>query len=214
VVKASTPQSFSTDTWLQASWQEFLALTAQPEYQEGRFYYEQGLMRLEMSPVDPNHGRNNSLIARVISLFATLKNIRIVEYTNVSYRKIGVRECQPDSSFYIGGEFKLPPATNSPVNLDEYDSPTLVIEVASTTLNDDIGRKRLLYERLGVTEYWVVDVNADQVIAFEMAEARSGQIFESKVLPGLIITLVEEVLKRSQTQEDGEINRWLLRMFG
>jgi hypothetical protein len=28
--------------------------------------------------------------------------------------------------------------------------PHLVIEVATTTLSDDLGRKRLLYERLGV----------------------------------------------------------------
>ena len=37
------------------------------------------------------------------------------------------------------------------VNL--YGAPTLTIEVASTTLSDDLGQKRLLYERLGVQEY-------------------------------------------------------------
>lgn len=209
----STPQSLITDTWVQASWEEFIVLADNLEYEKGKFYYDQGLMRLEMSPVGPIHGRDNSIVARVVSLFATLKNIRIVEYTNISYRKTGVRECQPDSSFYIGSGFKLPPRTNSPVNLNDYDPPTLVIEVASTTLNDDLGRKRLLYERLGVQEYWVVDVNAGEVIAFEVAEGRSGQIHESKVLPRLQIVVVEEALKRSQTEDDGEINRWLLKKF-
>ena len=33
-------------------------------------------------------------------------------------------------------------------------------------------------------------------------------------LKGLKIELVEEALKKSQTEEDGEINRWLLDIFG
>jgi len=41
----------------------------------------------------------------------------------------------------------------------------------------------------------------------------SRQIRESKLLPGLAIALVEAALKRSQTEEDGEINRWLLQVF-
>ena len=37
---------------------------------------------------------------------------------------------------------------------------------------------------------------------------------ESGVLTGLKIELVEEALKKSQTEEDGKINRWLLDVFG
>lgn len=201
------------DTWVKADWQDFLALADHPEYEKGRFYYDNGYMRIEMAAVGPIHGRDNSVVARVISLFATLRDIRIVEYTNTSFRKPGVRECQPDSAFYIGANFQLPPRTNSPVNVSEYDPPTLVIEIASTTLNDDLGRKRLLYERLGVREYWVVDVNAGEVIAFEVAEGRSGQIDISQVLPGLAIATIELALKRSQTEDDGAINRWLIEIF-
>jgi len=32
-------------------------------------------------------------------------------------------------------------------------------------------------------------------------------------LPGLAIALVEEALQRSQTEDDGEINRWLIQVF-
>jgi Uma2 family endonuclease len=31
----------------------------------------------------------------------------------------------------------------------------LVIEIAVYSVNDDLGFKRLLYERLGVKEYWI-----------------------------------------------------------
>lgn len=210
-------QPFVTDTWVKASWDEFIALADQPESEPSRFYYDDGCMRIEMAAVGPIHGRGHSVVARAVSLFATVKTIRIVEYTNTSFRKAGVRECQPDSSFYIGAEFQLPPRTNSPVDVDLYDPPTLVIEVASTTLNDendDLGRKRLLYERLGVQEYWVVDGDGAAVIAFEVFDGGSRQIQTSTVLPGLAIATIEAALQRSQTEEDGAMNRWLLQTFG
>jgi hypothetical protein len=59
----------------------------------------------------------------------------------------------------------------------------------------------------------VNDANARRAIAFAIAERRSGEIQESQVLPGLKIAIVEEALQRSQTQDDGEINRWLLQTF-
>lgn len=95
-----------------------------------------------------------------------------------------------------------------------HGAPQLVIEIASTTLNDDLGKKRLLYERLGAVEYWVVDVQAAQVIAFEIADRRSGQITESQVLPGLAMATLEMALERSQQEEDATITRWLLELFG
>jgi Uma2 family endonuclease len=210
----ATTQSLMTDTWVRASWEEFLVLADCPKYEKGRFYYDDGCMRIEMAAVGPIHGHDNSVVARVISLFATVKSIRIVEYTNTSFRKVGVRECQPDSSFYIGADLRLPPRTNSPVDVNQHDPPTLAIEIASTTLSDDLGRKRLLYERLGVQEYWVVDVSTSETIAFAVLDGGSRQIQDSQVLPGLKIATVEEALRRSQTEDDGAINRWLLQTFG
>jgi Uma2 family endonuclease len=68
---------------------------------------------------------------------------------------------------------------------------------ASTTLNDDLGLKRLLYECLGIQEYWVVNVQNLIVLAFAVAAAGSRQIQVSQVLPGLEIGTVEETSKRS-----------------
>jgi Uma2 family endonuclease len=206
-------QDFATDTWVKASWEEFMVLADEATFANGRFYYHQGYLRIEMSPLGSRHGRQNSIISNVVTLFATLKNIRIVEFTNTSFRKAGLYEFQPDLAFYLGSGLKVPPDTNSPVDLNEYDPPTLVGEIGATSLSDDLGWKRLLYERAGIQEYWVNNANARKVIAFSIAERRSGEIQESQVLPGLSITVVEEALKRSQTEDDGEINRWLLHLF-
>jgi Uma2 family endonuclease len=206
-------QNLATDTWVKASWEDFLALADDSTYANGRFYYHQGYLRIEMSPLGPRHGRQNAIISKVASLFASLRNIPIVEFINTSFRKAGLNEFQPDLAFYLGSGLRVPPETNSPVDLNEYDPPTLVVEIGASSLSDDLGWKRLLYERAGVQEYWVNDANARRAIAFAIAEGRSGEIQESQVLPGLAIAIVEEALQRSQTQDDGEINRWLLQSF-
>jgi Uma2 family endonuclease len=106
-----------------------------------------------------------------------------------------------------------PPKNNQAIDVDAWGAPTLAIEIASTTLSDDLGPKRLLYERLGVTEYWVVNVKTPSVIAFAVANGGSRQIQTSQVLPDLAIATIEEALQRSQTEEDGAVNRWLLQQF-
>ncbi|MFM6817060.1 MAG: Uma2 family endonuclease, partial [Dolichospermum sp.] len=70
-----------------------------------------------------------------------------------------------------------------------------------------------LYERLGVGEYWVMNANNNDIIAFEIIDGGIRRIDESKVLPGLQIAIVQEAIQRSLTQDDGEVNRWLLQIF-
>lgn len=203
-----------SDTWVKASWDEFIAFADEPSLEKGRFYYDHSLMRIEMSPVGPTHAHENSIVTNVIRLFATLTNIIIYEYTNCSFRKKNNAEFQPDVAFYIGSGLKIPPRNNAPVNLNEFDLPTLVVEISSTTIHDDLGRKRLLYERLGIKEYWVIDAYTAEVFAFAIADGRSGRITRSQVLEGLEIAVVEEALQRSHTNEDdGAIARWLLQTF-
>lgn len=97
--------------------------------------------------------------------------------------------------------------------MDVYGVPQLVIEIAATSLNEDLGTKRLLYERLGVSEYWVVNAAASNVISFSVADGGSSEIRDSEVLPGLKINTVEEALQRGQSDDDGAVNRWLIQQF-
>jgi Uma2 family endonuclease len=201
---SSIVKDLLTDTWVKASWEEFLAYAEDDTYEHGRFYYDRGELRIEMTPLGSGHGQDNGIVYNVVIFFATIKQIRIKGF---------VAEAQPDISFYIGSEFRFPPKNNSPVDINEFGSPALVIEIAATSLNDDLNRKKLLYERIGVQEYWVVDVKASEVTAFEISQGNSAEIQESKVLPGLEIAIVEEALRRSQTEDDGQINRWLIQLF-
>ncbi|MBA3922731.1 MAG: Uma2 family endonuclease [Nostocaceae cyanobacterium] len=202
-----------TDTWVEATWEDFLTFADDPTLVNGRFYYDDGYMRIEMSPVGSAHAQDNSTLSTVIVLYAAIKNIPIKELTNVSFRKVGTRESQPDIAFYIGKNLRFPPRNNSPVNLNEVLPPTLVVEIAASSLEDDLDRKLKLYQRLGVQEYWVMDVNALCIHALALSPNESIVIRTSQVLPGLEIALVEEAIKRSQTEDDGAISRWLLTIF-
>ncbi|OKH28358.1 Uma2 family endonuclease [Chroogloeocystis siderophila] len=199
-----------TDTWVAAAWEDFLTFADDPTLVSGRFYYDEGCMRIEMSPIGSAHSQDNSIVSTVIVLYAAIKNIAIKELTNPSLRKAGLQEAQPDIAYYLGKNLRFPPRNNAPVNLNELDPPTLVVEVAVSSLEDDTNRKQKLYQRMGVQEYWVVDVNAGKVIASCLTPTQSHFIRESQVLQGLDINLVEEALKRSQTEDDGAISRWLI----
>lgn len=203
-----------TDTWWgRVSWEEYITLAENPIYADARFYYHYGLLRIEMSPLGPRYGRQNSIISKAVSLFATIKNVRIVEFANTSFRKAGIGEFQPDLAFYIGSGLRVPPLTDTPVDLEVYGPPTLVVEIGDSTMSDDLGRKRLMYEESGVQEYWVDDLSVGELIALAIEDGRSGRVRESQVLPELSIAQVEEALKRSQTEDDTKINLWLLKTF-
>jgi Uma2 family endonuclease len=54
-------------------------------------------------------------------------------------------------------------------------APDLVVEVSSpTTRQLDLVRKRDLYERYGVPEYWFVDLDADRVEIYRLQGGRYG----------------------------------------
>ncbi|MHC5826199.1 MAG: Uma2 family endonuclease, partial [Nostoc sp.] len=125
----------------------------------------------------------------------------------------GFNEAQPDVSYYIGENADVIPYGTSIINLDIYPPPDLVIEVANTSLADDQGKKRLLYEDLGVKEYWILNVQNVQVMAFAIENQGSRRITESQVLPGLAISLLNDALRRTRQINQSQVGAWLLTQF-
>jgi len=68
----------------------------------------------------------------------------------------------------------------------------------------------LLYESLGVGEYWIIDGQNVQVLAFAIAQGGSRRITTSQVLSGLDIELLEEAFRRSRQMNHGKVSAWLL----
>jgi len=202
-----------TDTWITATWDRYLQAIANTTPTQAKSYYYNHQMRLEMSPVGNDHASDHTIVIYAIHLFAALNDIDLNGKDNCTYRQTGVRETQPDVSYYIGETASIVPWGTGIVDLDQYPPPHLAIEVANTSLADDLGNKRLLYEEMGVREYWIVDVQNIEIIAFAIANRGSRRIAQSQVLPGLDISLLETALQRTRNTNHGKVSAWLLAQF-
>jgi Uma2 family endonuclease len=209
----SVLEQLQTDIWVEASWDEYIQAIedlAAKNLGKSRGYYHAGKMRIEAMPIGSDHSRVHALILFAISLFATIGKLALTEHDNCSYRKTGTEEFQPDLSYYIGENAEVIPWGIRVVDLDLYPLPDLVIEIADTTITDDKGSKRLLYEELGIPEYWIVNVQTCEILAFAIANQGSRRIQESLVLPGLAIDLLQQTLQRSQEEGQTIARSWLL----
>lgn len=145
-----------TDTWVTASWDEYIQLVSNSIYDKAKCYYHQGQLRIEMPPVGHDHSSDNTVIS--------------------------------------------------------FGVPDLVIEVGDTSISDDLNRKKQLYEELKISEYWAVNVAKAKLSAFAINEG-SQLITESRVLPGLLMSLLEQALRRSWSFDQTEVGAWLLQEF-
>lgn len=203
-----------TDTWVYATWDKYVRAIEDSTSKKAKGYYYNGKMRIEMPLVGSDHASDHTIIIYAVHLFAALKNIDLNGKDNCTCRKTGFNEAQPDVSYYIGKDADVIPWGTTIINLDRFPPPTLVIEVANTSLSDDKGEKRLLYEELGVAEYWIIDVQNVEVIAFAIENGGSRRITQSQVLPGLAISLLEEAFRRTRQMNHGKVSAWLLSQIG
>jgi Uma2 family endonuclease len=206
-------EKLTTNNWTKADWESYITEIDSPEHEQHQGYYYSGYMRIEDMPTGADHASDNGLVYLAITLFCMAKGIPLQGLIGCSYRKTGIRECQPDISFYISDRANLSPIGKSVVNLDEQAIPNLVIEISNTTLEDDLGAKRLLYEEMGVAEYWVVDVQNTLIYAFTTIDRGSKRIDTSLVLPGLSIETITEALNLSKEQDQSQIGKWLMSQF-
>lgn len=205
------------NTWVKASWDEFIQVADDPKYQKYKFYYFNGEARVEPMSTGSDHSADHSLIVMVIGLFVAVNGLALNSKDNCSYRKVGIREFQPDISYYVGDRAQLIPWGTGVVDLDIYPAPDLVIEIAHSSWSDDIGKKRLMYEDLGVKEYWVINVKSAEILAFTIADAESARgsyrITRSQIITGLEIALLEEALRLSRENNHGQVTSWILNKF-
>ncbi|BFM38274.1 Uma2 family endonuclease [Synechocystis sp. LKSZ1] len=201
---------FPGETWVEASWSDFLQATEQSDYSKGKFYYYQSHLRIEMPPIGNDHASDHSIIISALHLYACLQDIPLNLKDNCSYRKPGYQEAQPDISGYLGENTNAIPYGTGVVNLEEFPAPSLVVEIANTSLVDDQEIKRLLYEELGIQEYWIVNVKTGNILAFRMENQGSYRIQESQILPNLKLSILEEALRMTRNQSHSHVMKWLM----
>jgi Uma2 family endonuclease len=213
ILMIQSQDKLTTNTWISTDWDIYISTIESPDREKSRGYYYNGNMRIEDMPTGADHSRYHLLVANIINLFCTIGGIAINGFDNCTYRKTGIRECQPDLSYYCGDRARLAPVGTSVIDLDEQATPDLVIEISNTTINDDLGAKRLLYEEMGVSEYWIVDVQNTLIYAFEIIDRGSKRIDTSLVLPNLSIATITAALNRSKEQDQTQVGQWLMSQF-
>jgi Uma2 family endonuclease len=204
----------SLETWLSAPWQEFVNIADAPNSSKLKSYYYNGRMRFEPMSTGSDHSKDHTTIIMSVGLFATLQGLPINGHDGCSYRKTGYTEFQPDASYYVGANADIIPWGTRIVDLDRYPFPDLVIEISDTSLADDLGAKRLQYEDLGISEYWIVNVQTMQIFAF--AHSHDGsirRIRESQILTGLKLEILEQALQRSRQENQSATTAWLMEQF-
>lgn len=72
----------------------------------------------------------------------------------------------------------------------------LIVEIAETTRDNDLGRKAALYARAGIPEYWVVDLQNGEVVRHSQPDGQAyaardvtpfGTKLASATLPALVV---------------------------
>lgn len=131
-----------------------------------------------------------------------------------SYRKSGYTEFQPDASYYIGDKADVIPWGTRIIDLEQYPLPDLVIEISDTSISDDLGTKRLQHEEIGISEYWIVNVQTMQIFAFTIAiDGSTKRIRESLILTGMKLEILEQALQRSRQENQSVTMAWLMEQF-
>jgi len=204
---------FPINTRVAATWDEYLRVIEDLQGEKAKCYYNKGQLYIEMTPLGNDHASDHTIIMLAVNLFATFNEIDFNGKDNATIRKSGLQDAQPDASYYIGKNADAVGYGTSIIELDSLPAPDLVIEIANSSLADDKGEKRLLYEDMGVGEYWIVDVQKAEIIAFSVADGGSKRIKQSLVLPGLSISTLEEALQKSRKNNQRIVATWLMKEF-
>ena len=204
----------ASDAWVPATWDEYLSALDDPVHAKSKGYYSNGRMRLEMQlSIGFDHSKDHSTISLAVNLYSILKAIAFTELDNCSFRKTGYVEFQPDLAYYVGTKATAIPKGTDVVSLEEYPVPDLVVEVAKSSLLDDRTVKRVLYEEVGIAEYWIVKVETAEVLAYQMSDRGSQRIDTSLMFSGLEIATLDQALQRSRSQDQSQVGAWLMALF-
>ncbi len=110
-------QSIIPNRWITSTWENLLEISQTTSNDKAKFYYYQGQYYSENS-LSTEHGANHYLTSFLVNLYCMMCKIPLKGYTNCSYRKVGIRECQPDISYYVGDRTQNAPQSSAIVDLE------------------------------------------------------------------------------------------------
>ncbi|OLP18497.1 hypothetical protein BST81_10480 [Leptolyngbya sp. 'hensonii'] len=132
---------------------------------------------IEMVPQDPPHAATTSSFGNdLVILFADKAWVRQQLPITIAPNS----EPEPDIAVVKIDSRRY--RNRHPIPEDIY----LVIEVADTTLNYDRKRKAKVYAEANIPEYWIVDVNQQQLLVFRVPQ---GDVYQVEQVLGVNDTI-------------------------
>jgi Uma2 family endonuclease len=206
------PTANPAPQWQPATWADYERSRDAMTEGEGRLFFHEGYLWIDMGGEGINHARFNRLLGLVLFVWFTQRSDQSYDdLGGCQLEKTDHQAAAPDAVIYIGQDFPQWQSDESRfINLDRCRVPDLVAEIADTTLASDLDEKKQLYAALGIPEYWVVDVQGVRVLAFRLDEAgRYQEIFVSVALAGLPIDLISQTLAQlSQGMSNSAAAQW------
>ena len=186
----------SCETVTQAEFAEWV--TGYGARADGHYELLNGRVVME-PPASWPHGRVETELVSRIHSFVRDRDLGTVLSSSQGYELPSGDTVQPDAA-YVSNETRA----ESPPELEKFWRvvPDLVIEILSpSNASRDRGKKKAIYERNGVREYWLVDARACEVTRFVLRGERfdRGTVFprdtvlDSEVLAGLEIPVADLV---------------------
>lgn len=161
-------------------WKEYVLLRDVLDGPGVRMSYLGGSLEL-MSP-SPEHELWKTNIARLVELYAHLRNIDLRGYGSTTFKSEATeRGAEPDECYLIGKKLA--------------DVPDIVLEVIRTAPLLD---KSAIYAALGVPELWIFRNGGFTIHSLDRGSARYAPVPTSVFLPDLSF----ELLARFATRED------------
>lgn len=180
-----------TATVNRLTYDDLVALQDLPEYEHSRLEIIDGELYVAATPV-PFHQRVISNILYGLESVVRPRRLGIVYTAPVTVRLSAETAIEPDILFIRWD--RLPIIGPTVVEA----APDLVMEILSPdTRRRDLTVKKLLYERSGVPEYWIIDPKRLEVAIYSLADGQYAAVpirdavARSIVVPEFTITLAD-----------------------
>jgi Uma2 family endonuclease len=188
-VALEKPNSPTVSLRRNATWQDYVAVRDSADIDWRKIAFDQEWLWVDMGKEGPNHAAFSDLITAIFFVWAFLHPDRVLQsYGRCLIEKKQTQACAPDLVLYQGENIpRWRVGEPRRLNLEIHRIPDLVGEISDTTLSLDLDEQKRLYARLGIAEYWVIDVRGLRVFAFGLTAAGNyEEITVSRVLEGLM----------------------------
>lgn len=200
-----------------ATWDDYLTYRNYYPEDKIKLYFIENQLLIEMGTEGINHASISDLFTMLFFIWFSQKspNQNFTSLGRCLLEKPQKKSGAPDLVLYLGEDYpQWQPGSRRYLDLDQWRSPDLVGEISDTTLAIDLDEKKHLYADLGISEYWVIDVQAKRVFAFALNENSIYESIENSVtLKDLPISLLNETLTRLETESNGMVANWFLQQI-